>query len=106
MHLGLGRIRTLVISLGSWSNAIIRHPLRAADFVPDVRAEMKFFFARDDFSAGETGQDREAVFRGQATRLQECIQHCRTGLAREDAVSDCQCMVILDVVVTRSALML
>lgn len=38
--------RTLVISLGSWSNAIIRHPLRAADFLPDVGADLKFFFAR------------------------------------------------------------
>ncbi len=37
--------RTLVISLGSWSNAIIRHPLRAADFVPDVAGKLKFFFA-------------------------------------------------------------
>ena len=46
--------RTLVISLGSWSNAIIRHPLRAADFVPDVGVEMKFFFAWDSFSADET----------------------------------------------------
>ena len=36
--------RTLVISLGSWSNAIIRHPLRAADFVPDVARDLKFFF--------------------------------------------------------------
>ena len=46
--------RTLVISLGSWSNAIIRHPLRAADFVPDVRAEVKFFFVLDGFSSGDT----------------------------------------------------
>jgi len=37
-------IRTLVISLGSWSNAIIRHPLvtlSAADFVPEAGAELK-----------------------------------------------------------------
>lgn len=34
--------RTLVISLGSWSNAIIRHPLRAADFVPDSATDLKF----------------------------------------------------------------
>ena len=46
--------RTLVISLGSWSNAIIRHPLRAADFVPDTRGDLKFFFAPDGFSTGET----------------------------------------------------
>lgn len=37
--------RTLVISLGSWSNAIIRHPLRAVDFVPDAAGKLKFFFA-------------------------------------------------------------
>lgn len=41
-----GGNRTRVISLGSWSNTIIRHPLRAADFVPDVREDLKFFFGR------------------------------------------------------------
>ena len=35
--------RTLVISLGSWSNTIIRHPLRAADFVPEVGLDEKFY---------------------------------------------------------------
>ena len=37
-----GGNRTRVISLGSWSNAIIRHPLRAADFVPEAGADEKF----------------------------------------------------------------
>ena len=42
--------RTLVISLGSWSNAIIRHPLGTADFVPDVATDLKFFFAGSAFT--------------------------------------------------------
>ena len=42
--------RTLVISLGSWSNAIIRHPLGTADFVPDVATDLKFFFAEPAFA--------------------------------------------------------
>jgi len=62
-----------------------------------VRVEMKFFFARDALGAGET------VYHGQASCLQECIQHCGAKLARDDAVSDGQCMLVLDVVVTRSA---
>ena len=37
--------RTLVISLGSWSNTIIRHPLRAADFLPEVGLDEKFYSA-------------------------------------------------------------
>ncbi|MNG28726.1 hypothetical protein D3C84_1140270 [compost metagenome] len=43
------------------------------------------------------------VCRGQASRLQEYVQHCRAKRARDDSLSDCQCMVVLDVVVTRSA---
>ena len=38
-----GGNRTRVISLGSWSNTIIRHPLRAADFVPEVGLDEKFY---------------------------------------------------------------
>ena len=33
--------RTLVISLGSWSNAIIRHPRKATDVVPDSGSQLK-----------------------------------------------------------------
>ena len=46
------------------------------------------------------------VYRGQASLLQECIQHCRAKPARDDAVSDGQCMLVLDVVITRSTFVL
>ena len=42
---GAGRgNRTLVGSLGSYCSTIKLYPLRAADFVPDVRRDLKFFF--------------------------------------------------------------
>jgi hypothetical protein len=35
--------------LGSWSNTIIRHPLRAVDFVPEAPPDLKFFFVLSAF---------------------------------------------------------
>ncbi len=60
--------RTLVISLGSWSNAIIRHPLGAADFVPDVGTDLKFFFTWGAVSRLREPQTR-AVVGGQTPLL-------------------------------------
>lgn len=73
-------IRTLVISLGSWSNAIIRHPLRAADFVPDVRRDLKFFFGIC------------AAYRGEQVRS-----------PRQAFISNGECMLRLALVITQSA---
>lgn len=70
--------RTLVISLGSWSNAIIRHPLWAADFVPDVGADLKFFFICNESIRPASAQAR-AVVRGQAPAHRRGA--CSRGLA-------------------------
>ena len=44
---GAGRgNRTLVGSLGSYCSTIKLYPLRAADFVPDVHRDLKFFFGK------------------------------------------------------------
>ncbi|MGK9522458.1 hypothetical protein O6471_23475, partial [Salmonella enterica subsp. enterica] len=37
---------TLVGSLGSYCSTIKLYPLKAADFVPDVRRDLKFFFEK------------------------------------------------------------
>gem|GEM_PF-3539317 len=71
--------RTLVISLGSWSNAIIRHPLRAADFVPDVGTDLKFFFTWRAVSRLCEPQTR-AVVGGQAPLLKAQDGACSPGL--------------------------
>ena len=65
---GAGRgNRTLVGSLGSYCSTIKLYPLRAADFVPDVRRDLKFFF-KNVWVTGVT--------------LDELTQ-CRSELARE-----------------------
>ena len=60
---GAGRgNRTLVGSLGSYCSTIKLYPLRAADFVPDVLADLKFFFENSVFYV-------PTVDRGQAAPL-------------------------------------
>ena len=66
---------------------------------------MKFFFRRDQSSTGEdNAQTKWRSIAGKpCSHRSGSVQASR--LARDDSVSDGQCMLVLDVVVTRSAFM-